>query len=716
MSSRFLALTALLLATVCSYKAGAQEFETIAQALEQSSHPILGTHQVEALTAKLAHPGQTVQQRTRTRSLLAFHQLRLGQTLESMTTMERVLTEHQEQSSKPPPVSLLKMQAMILLRQAEVANCIQRHTADCCLFPLANGGIHSDKSPARQALAILKQILKESPSDRLSQWLLNIAAMAIGEFPNAVPQQFRIPDSILTRTAPVGQFVDVAPTRGLDAFNLCGGVAVADFNRDGRFDIISSTFDPSEPLIYYQQQDDDQYKLAGSHSRLDNQLGGLNLVSADYDNDGDTDLFVLRGAWLGESGRIRNSLLRNDGPASPGSAASFTDVTRDAGLAKPAYPSQTAAWGDFDSDGDLDLYVGNESLKSVGNANSNFPNQLFINDGRGKFQDHAAIAGVTNDRFCKGVASGDYDNDGDLDLYVSNAGVNRLYRNDGGLRFTDVAETLGVSEPADRSFATWFFDYNNDGWLDLFVAGFKATPADLLADYRGEAHDATFPKLYQNTGDGRFNDVTRAAGLEHVYLPMGANFGDVDFDGWLDIYLATGDPQFETLMPNVLLRNIEGKRFEDVTVAAGLGHLQKGHGVAFVDLDNDGDQDLYHQLGGFYPGDKYHNALFLNPGNEHHHLYVTLTGTKTNRDAIGAKITVTARTPTGTRNIHRRVGIVSSFGGSPLRQELGLGNATTIEEVIVHWPISGELSRFDNVPLDASIAITEGEDHFTVLD
>ncbi|MGY8689705.1 MAG: CRTAC1 family protein, partial [Verrucomicrobiales bacterium] len=343
----------------------------------------------------------------------------------------------------------------------------------------------------------------------------------------------------------------------------------------------------------------------------------------------------------------------------------------------------------------------------LGHATSDFPNQLFINDGQGQFKDIAQMAGVTNDRFCKGVATGDYDNDGDLDLYVSNAGANRLYRNDGSLKFTDVAEALGVAEPSGRSFATWFFDYNNDGWLDLFVAGYKANPADLLADYRGEPHAAIFPKLFQNTGDGRFKDVTRAVGLEHVYLPMGANFGDVDFDGWLDIYLATGDPKYETLMPNVLLRNVEGQGFANATTSAGLGHLQKGHGVAFVDLDDDGDQDLYHQLGGFYPGDKFHNALFLNPGNDHHHLYVQLRGTKTNRDAIGAKITVKVRTNSGPRQIHRWVGMVSSFGGSPLRQEIGLGQAEAIEEVIVEWPVSGTITRLFNVALDSKITVTE---------
>ena len=708
LSHRLLAWIAVPLLAVSdgvSQDATRREFEAIAARLEQSRHPYLGRQQVKQLQRQLSTPGLSLTQRTRTLAQLSYHFLRLGQTEQAAKTISEAMAY--EQDPKNAPTWLLRAQAMVLLRQAEVANCIKQHTSACCVFPLSGEGIHSNKAPAQQAFEILKQVLETEPNDRLIQWLLNIAAMAIGEHPAAVPESFRIPKNALTSTSTIGRFIDVAPERGLDAFNLCGGVAVADFNGNGHFDIITSTFDPRGPLVYYHQDPTGTWSTKAGN--FESQLGGLNLVSADYDNDGDTDLYIMRGAWLGESGRIRNSLLRNDGPTVPDGPTNFTDVTDHTGLAEPAFPTQTAVWGDFNNDGHLDLYVGNESLKHLDHATSDFPNQLFINDGRGKFRELAKEAGVTNDRFCKGVAAGDYDNDGDLDLYVSNAGSNRLYRNEGSLQFTDVAESLGVIEPAKRSFATWFFDYNNDDWLDLFVTGYEATPADLLADYRGEAHGATFPKLYRNTGDGHFKDVTREAGLEHVYLPMGANFGDVDFDGWLDIYLATGDPKFETLMPNVLLRNVGGKRFEDATITSGLGHLQKGHGVAFVDIDNDGDQDIYHQLGGFYPGDKYHNALFLNPGHGHHHLYVKLRGTKSNRDAIGAKITVKARTASGTRLFHRWVGAVSSFGGSPLRQEIGLGTAETIEEVVVQWP-AGTTTRVTDVAMDAAITVTESAD------
>ena len=145
-------------------------------------------------------------------------------------------------------------------------------------------------------------------------------------------------------------------------------------------------------------------------------------------------------------------------------------------------------------------------------------------------------------------------------------------------------------------------------------------------------------------------------GLDHAYLPMGANFGDLDNDGFLDIYLTTGRPDFAALMPNVMLRNDRGQQFQDVTVSGGFGHLQKGHGVAFADLDNDGDQDIYHQLGGFFPGDRFHNALFLNPGHGHRFVCLSLRGTVGNSHGLGARITIHTDGPDGKRRIYREVG------------------------------------------------------------
>ena len=154
-------------------------------------------------------------------------------------------------------------------------------------------------------------------------------------------------------------------------------------------------------------------------------------------------------------------------------------------------------------------------------------------------------------------------------------------------------------------------------------------------------------------------------------------------------------------------RNDRGKLFQDVTTSGGLGHLQKGHGVAFADIDNDGDQDIYHQLGGFYPGDRFHNALFLNPGHDHHFLFVDLVGIDTNRRGVGARLKLVVRTAEGKREFHRAVGSVSSFGGSPMRQEVGLGDATAIEELQIRWPTSKTTQVFRDVPMDSMIRVRE---------
>ena len=174
-------------------------------------------------------------------------------------------------------------------------------------------------------------------------------------------------------------------------------------------------------------------------------------------------------------------------------------MTRDAGLAEPAYPTQTAAWADFDLDGDLDLYVGNE-----GSGNTAISVAAVSQRRRRHLHRRRRAAGVRNDRYAKAVTWGDYDNDGDPDLYVStNNAPNRLYRNDGDERSPTCAEDWASTLPARRSFATWFFDYDNDGWLDLFVGNFETPPGKVMAAYFGAQSDSgAAAALPQRPGQG----------------------------------------------------------------------------------------------------------------------------------------------------------------------------------------------------------------------
>ena len=252
-----------------------------------------------------------------------------------------------------------------------------------------------------------------------------------------------------------------------------------------------------------------------------------------------------------------------------------------------------------------------------------------------------APAGIDRVGFTKGVSAADYDNDGFVDLYVSNfKGQNFLYRNNRNNTFTELARAAGVPGPGN-GFATWFFDYDNDGWSDLFATSYFTSVDESVRTYLGLAHNAATLKLYKNLGDGTFRDVTTDVGLDKVFMPMGANFGDIDNDGFLDIHLGTGNPSYASLLPNVLLRNKEGKSFVDVTASSGTGELHKGHGIAFADLDNDGDEEIIAEIGGATPGDSHPLRLFENPGHGNDWISLRLVGVKTNRAAIGARIKLT---------------------------------------------------------------------------
>ena len=190
---------------------------------------------------------------------------------------------------------------------------------------------------------------------------------------------------------------------------------------------------------------------------------------------------------------------------------------------------------------------------------------------------------------------------------------------------------------------------------------------------------------------------------------MGCNFGDIDNDGFPDVYIGTGGMSFEFLVPNVLFKNVEGRHFEDVTLPAGTGHLQKGHGVSFADYDDDGDLDLFVELGGAVPGDRSHNALFRNPLKDRPWLKLKLVGTKTNRAALGAHIRVTLKAADGSlRSLYRTVGNNSSFGGNCLVELFGLGDAQRVEEVEVSWPTSHTTQRFRDLAANQTIEVTEG--------
>jgi hypothetical protein len=583
---------------------------------------------------------------------------------------------------------LLMLQATTLMRWGEEQNCVLGYNRDSCLLPIKGQGVHTRRDGSTRAIAVLERVLKLDPSNLRARWLLNIAHMTLGSYPGGIDRRFLIPPAAFAAAHPLPPFENVAGAVGLDIHGLSGGAVLEDLDEDGLLDVMVTAIGFTDQMRVFRHERSGRFVDATPTSGLVGLTGGLNMVTADYDNDGLLDVLVLRGAWMGAAGRFPMSLLRNRGNLR------FDDVTYAAGLVR-LRPSQTATWLDFDGDGFLDLFVGNESGGPLVN-----PCELYRNNRDGTFTEIAKASGVDLVAFAKGVVSGDYDNDGDSDLFVSVAqGANVFFRNDGpgprgssGWRFTNVAGQAGVELPK-HSFPAMFFDYDNDGWLDLFVAPYWGSAEDVAADYLGIETNVERGKLYRNKGDGTFADVTREAGLHVVMQAMGFNFGDLDNDGWLDVYAGTGNPDFHTLVPNRMFRNDGGKRFQDVTTAGNFGHLQKGHGIAWGDVDNDGDQDIFEEMGGAYQSDRAYSALYENPlasvaAPRRDWVSLELEGTTANRAAIGARITVRLQTPSGPRRIHRVVSSGGSFGASTLRVFVGLGDATAIEGVDVSWPMA----------------------------
>ena len=196
---------------------------------------------------------------------------------------------------------------------------------------------------------------------------------------------------------------------------------------------------------------------------------------------------------------------------------------------------------------------------------------------------------------------------------------------------------------------------------------------------------------------------------------MGANYGDLDNDGWLDFYVGTGNPNLGMLLPDRMFRNAEGRFFRDVTTSGGFGHLQKGHGISFGDLDNDGDQDIYHVVGGAVEADHFRNVLFENPGHGKHWIALKLDGVQSNRPGIGARIKVVVETKDGERAICKTVRSGGSFGASPLRQEIGLGDAARLLRVEIRWPSRESPQVIRDLPMDRHYVVREGEGGATPL-
>jgi hypothetical protein len=410
---------------------------------------------------------------------------------------------------------------------------------------------------------------------------------------------------------------------------------------------------------------------------------------ADYDNDGDQDLFV--------TGYGRNALYRNNGDGA------FTDVTRAAGLESDLSGMGTT-WLDYDRDGHLDLYVGNyleydpdyryfyAAQRFPGPlAYHGQPDVLYHNNGDGTFTDVTRRAGVYNpEGRAMGVTSGDVDDDGDTDIFVANDAMqNYLYRNNGDGTFTDIALPSGTAFAergnAASAMSAEFGDIDLDGLIDIVVP------------------DMAYCAVYMNVGGGLFEDRTSRLGVATACGPntnWSGNLFDFDHDGHADLLLTSGHPHRLVGEEALLLRNDHGRRFVDVSDQLGPAFQEDfvGRGSAVGDYDNDGDMDVLIQNLNQRP-----RLLRNEGGNRKPWVMIRLIGTISNRDAIGARVRVTAGGSTQTR---LRVSSSGYLSQSDPRLHFGLDDAARIDRIEILWP-SGNLQTVADQRPNQVITVTE---------
>ena len=537
---------------------------------------------------------------------------------------------------------------------------------------------------------------------------------------------------------PLPQFEDVAQKSGLTVAHISspdkkyivesmsGGVGLIDCDNDGKLDIITvngSTVpryrQGGDPMItlYHQETDNgdsgssipkftDITKSAG----LTRKGWGMGVAVADYDNDGLQDIYV--------TGFGGNALYHNLGNCK------FDDVTDKAGVVGGGF-STGAAWGDYDRDGHVDLFVSRyvhvdiDKLPEFGNDSRfcrfkgvlvqcgpwGLPGEsdlLFHNKGDGTFEEVSKKAGVDDPHHYYGLGAtwGDFDNDGWPDLYVANdAGPNFLYRNKHDGTFDEVGLLAGVALSGDGmeqgSMGVDWGDYLHEGRLSMIVTNFVEQGST----------------LYRNTDGENFSDVSVRARLmkpTYPYVSWGTAFFDMDNDGWLDLFIANGHvyPQVDSIpggtpyrQPMLLFRNHRDGTFDNVSQVLAQMPLQSRRGAAFGDIDNDGNIDIVVLNVGEPP------SLLLNRTHTtNHRVLFKLVGTKSNKAAIGARVTVKAGSFSQIDEVR---GGASYISQNDLRLHFGLAANDKMNEVSIRWP-NGETEVLRDVPADFIYTIVEG--------
>ena len=479
-------------------------------------------------------------------------------------------------------------------------------------------------------------------------------------------------------------FVEQIVQTGADDESFGRGSAMIDLDQDGLLDLV--TGNKFQANLVFRQNPDHTFTqvndLWNIPLRTDLTWG---VMVADLDNDGDPDILFNNGTAGGFKYTDNSRLYRND----LATTGAFTDVTDASGDLAIASENFGATVLDYDNDGLLDLFFARK--------NPGAPSRLLRNNGDLSFSDVGEAAGIVHEASYRHCSTGDFNNDGWMDIAVGALDApNRLYRNNADGTFTDVAPAAGVDSP-NLNFGMVLEDFDNDGWQDIYIPKWQIQPG-------GPS------ELYLNNRDGTFRNVTEGSGMTGQ-TDMGHMTGDVDLDGYPDIFIGTGAPAFASPDKLFLVApdGSGGLTASDVTATSGIENLAgdtRCHGIVFGDYDRDGDIDIYLNNGGpaRSPRTIQANNFLRNEGNGNNWAALKLVGTRSNRDGIGARMA--AVTNTG-RVVHRIRRATHGFcNTNPAEVWFGIEKDAAIESVQIRWP-SGRTQLISNPAMGVITTIVE---------